>query len=177
MKMTQAGNIFQWIKIYCLYQKAFPANERKPFSMITSMQKKGVSDVWFFKDNNEFIGLAITINGKDLILIDYLAISEKKRNLGYGSKILQMLQSHYSDCGLLLEIETVRQDAPNYEERKRRKQFYLNNNMKPMNVFIKLFGVEMELMGYNCHLTFDEYFDFYRTNYGEFITSHISEVK
>ncbi len=176
MKMIQTTTVRRWCEIYKLYRNAFPRNERKPFHMILKMQIKGKTDVWYFEKDGKFVGLAITINGPDMILLDYLAIAENARGCGVGTKILRKLQKHYGNRGLLIEIETIQGNAPNLTERKRRKNFYLKNRMRPMNVFVKLFGVEMELMGYNCQVTFDDYFTFYRKNYGEFITSHITEV-
>ena len=67
--------------------------------------------------------------------------------------------------------------AENYEERKRRKQFYLSNGMTPMNVFVDLFGVDMELLGFDCSLTFNEYHDFYRDNYNAWAADHVKECK
>lgn len=177
MKMIQTTTIRRWLKIYKLYREAFPKNERKPFYMIITMQIKGKTDVWYFEKDGKFVGLAITINGDDMVLLDYLAIGENSRGQGIGSTILKKLQKHYSHRGLLVEIETTQKNAPNLAERKRRKEFYLKNRMRPMNVFIRLFGVEMELMGHNCQVNFDEYFTFYKKNYGEFVTPHITEVK
>ena len=59
----------------------------------------------------------------------------------------------------------------------RRKQFYLSNGMTEMNVFVKLFGVDMELLGYDCSLTFEEYHDFYRDNYNEWAAEHVKKAE
>ena len=111
------------------------------------------------------------------MLLDYLAVAKNRRGQGIGSKILQKMREQYQGKGLFLEIEIVDDSAENYEERKRRKQFYLANGMKPMNVFVELFGVDMELLGYDCSLTFEEYREFYRTNYNEWAANHISKPK
>lgn len=173
MNQIQAKKISHWIKIYKLYRSAFPRNERKPFTVIRSMQKKGKTDVWYFEKNGEFAGLAITINGNDLILLDYFAISEKKRGMGMGSEILSQLQKYYTGKGFFCEIECVRDDTDNLEEKKRRKKFYLSNGMTEMHVNVKLFGVDMELLGCGCQLDFEEYLSFYRENYGEFAAKNI----
>lgn len=177
MNMIQAKSISQWIKLYRLYRQAFPRYERKPFFLIHSMQKKGKSDVWYFEKDNEFVGLAITINGDDIILVDYLALVKDKRGQGIGSEILRMLQSHYSDKGLLIEIESVYKKAKNLSERRRRKEFYLKNGMVCMNVMVNLFGVEMELLGANCLVTYEEYYSLYKENFGKFITKKITKAR
>ena len=69
------------------------------------------------------------------------------------------------------------ESADNFEERKRRKQFYLSNGMIPMNVFVELFGVDMELLGFDCSLTFEEYHAFYRDNYNAWAADHVKRGK
>ena len=59
MNRKQPTTVLQWLRIYRLYQSAFPNNEKKPFSMIRSMYKKGKSDVWYFEENGIFAGLVI----------------------------------------------------------------------------------------------------------------------
>jgi len=167
----------EWLKVYGLYQSAFPASEKKPFSMIRTMCKKGKSDVWYCVEDGKFAGLVITINGPDEILLDYLAVAKKRRGQGIGSKMLKAMREQYAGKGVFLEIEIVDEAAENFEERKRRKQFYLSNGMTPMNVFVELFGVDMELLGFDCCLTFEEYHDFYRDNYNEWAAEHVKQGK
>lgn len=173
MKMIQAKRSLHWYRLYKLYCEAFPSYERKPFSMIRSMQKKGKSDVWYFEKDGKFAGLAFTINSDDVILIDYLAIATGRRGKRIGSDIITQLQDYYQDKGIFVEIESVFAECENRDERMRRKQFYLNNGMIPMKVMVVLFGVEMELLGINCKLTYDEYYDFYKDNYGDFAAKNI----
>lgn len=177
MKRREPVTFFQWIKIYRLYQSAFPREEKKPFSMIRSMYKKGKSDVWYFEEKGTFVGVVITINGPDKVLLDYLAVDKKHRGQGFGSGMLRQMREQYAGKGVFLEIETVTESAVNYEERKKRKQFYLSNGMTEMNVYVELFGVEMELLGYDCSLTFEEYHAFYRDNYNAWAAEHVKPVK
>ena len=173
MKMIQAKRPLHWYRLYKLYCEAFPSYERKPFSMIRSMQKKGKSDVWYFEKDRKFAGLAFTINSDNVILIDYLAIAANRRGEGIGSEIITQLHEHYGDKGIFVEIESVFDKCENKEERLRRKHFYLNNGMVSMKVMVVLFGVEMELLGINCCLTYDEYYAFYHDNYGDFAAKNI----
>lgn len=166
----------EWLRIYRLYQSAFPASEKKPFSMIRAMQKKGKSDIWYCEENGKFAGLVITINGPDIILLDYLAVATKRRGQGIGSKMLKKMREKYSGKGVFLEIEIVDESAENFKERKRRKRFYLSNGMTPMNVFVELFGVNMELLGFDCQISFDEYHDFYRDNYNTWVADHVKRM-
>lgn len=171
--MIQAKRPLHWYRLYELYNEAFPAYERKPFSLIRSMQKKGKSDIWYFEKNGTFAGLVFTINSSDVILIDYLAMVPNRRGKGIGSEIIAQLRKYYADKGIFVEIESIFDKCDNPDERLRRKQFYLRNGMVPMKVMVVLFGVEMELLGINCQLTYDEYYSFYKDNYGDFAAKNI----
>ena len=176
MNLRQATTLPDWIRFMRLYRQAFPREERKPVSMIRRMQKKGKTDVWCLEQDGQFVGLAATINGPEQILIDYLAILPKRRGHGDGSEALRQLRQQYAGKGVFLEIECVCQEADNYEERKRRKHFYLSNGLQEMHTTAKLFGVDMELLGFDCQLDFDQYRAFYRDNYGQWAADHITEV-
>ena len=172
--MNKPQALEDWVCLYRLYQSAFPAEERKPFSMIVSMQRKGKSDVWCLKRGKFFAGLAITINGPDVILLDYLAVSKKCRGEGVGTKTLQLLQTRYQGKGFFLEIESTFENSPNQAQREKRKRFYLSSGLQEMGVLVKLFGVNMELLGNGCHLDFDQYKAFYRDNYNQWAADHIT---
>jgi len=175
MKLRDVNSFKQWRKIYQLYRRAFPRCERKPFWLIWRTKRRGQTDVWYLEDEKGFVGFAATVNSKDLVLLDYFAIDNGKRGCGNGSKALQLLQKQYADKRLFLEIESVYEDSDNPEERKRRKQFYLSNGMTEMQVKVQLFGVNMELLGYNCKVDFASYYSVYMDVYGKKISRFIME--
>ena len=166
MNLKKAVTCKDWKQIKKLYIAAFPKCERKPLSIIWYKQHKKAAEVWMLEEEGEFIGLAITMNGPDLVLLDYFAIEDGKRGKGYGSKALKLLHEKYVKYRLFLEIERTDVEADNIEERKRRKAFYLQNGMTELNVHAVLFGVEMELLGYQCEVSFEEYYNLYVSNYG-----------
>ena len=167
----------QWWEVRRLYAKAFPGSEKKPFSMIRKMHKKGVSDVWYFTREGRFAGLIITINGDDYILLDYLAVDEAQRGTGIGTEILQCMRKQYAGKGVFLEIESVYEECDNKEQRLRRKHFYEKCGMQSMEVFVWLFGVKMELMGFDCRMSYQDYYNFYRDNYNQWAADHIREAE
>ena len=179
MKFHKPKSIIEYIRIYSLYQSAFSVSEKKPFSMILKMAKKGKTDIWYFEEDGKFLGIAITINGADKILVDYFAVSEKLRGKGNGERMLKSIISHYSPLKVFLEIEVPYETAENYRDRVRRRCFYTERvGLIPMNTTACLFGEDMELLGVEgCHLTYDEYRDFYLNNYGRFAYDHITEAK
>ena len=176
MEILRPNGFLQYHRIKRLYRRAFPKCERKPFSIIKEMSAKGKSDIWYFSDKDGFAGLITTINGSDTVLIDYLAVNEKRRGQGLGSEMLRLFFEKYSDFGIFLEIERPDESAKNNGERLRRREFYLRAGLTPMNTYAKLFGVDMELLGLNCQLDFDSYRNFYLKNYGKFAYDHISKI-
>jgi len=175
ISLTKPSNIIEWGKIYTLYRSAFPVTERKPFSIILSMYKKGKTDVWYCTENGSFLGFAATINDDSLILLDYFAVVKRKRQKGFGSAILKALQTKYIGKGLFVEIESAYEDVPDKEVRLRRKQFYLSCGMRQMNVMADVFGTKMELLAKDCIVDFPTYHAFYKNNYSELAAKHIRE--
>lgn len=175
IEIKRPTGLRRWAQLYKLYLSAFPAAERKPFSMIVSMYKKGKTDIWCLEREGRFSGLAITINSPDIILLDYLAVADGCRGTGVGSGALQTLRGHYAGKGLYVEIESTLEPAENSAQRLRRKQFYLRCGMTEMHTTAKLFGVNMELLGYDCYLDYDRYKAFYRDNYNQWAADHIEK--
>ncbi|MBQ2930278.1 MAG: GNAT family N-acetyltransferase [Clostridia bacterium] len=175
LTLRKPATPLDWLRIRLLYRRAFPRYERKPFQIIRRMHKEGRTDVWLAEKDGRFAGLATTING-DVILLDYLAVHEKRRSQGVGSAFLQALLNLYEDRGLFVEIEAADRDDPT-GEKLRRKQFYQRNGLMDMHVVAILFGVRMELLGRGCDLDFDGYRDFYRTYYNAWAAEHVVRPK
>lgn len=165
-----------WLRLYRLYRTAFPRAERKPFSLIRRMTKLGRTDTWCLLQKGEFVGLGITINGPERILLDYFAVEKKHRGTGIGTAALGRLMEQYQDKGFFLEIESTLEHAPNQPQRLGRKRFYLSCGLKELGVQVKLFGVNMELLGVRCALDYETYRNFYRDNYSQWAADHIAEA-
>lgn len=134
-------------------------------------------EVLSLTDNDDFVGLAITIMHEELVLLDYFAIDSMKRGSGYGGAALALLLERYQGKKFLLEIERPEESAINNEERVRRKKFYLNNGFSETGIDIKLFGVTMELLSYNCSLTFEEYQGLYKHILSNFMVNQFVKRK
>ena len=177
MKLIKPKTCLHWLKIYQLYKKAFPISERKPFALIYKTFHKGHTDVWYIEEDKKFIGLAITMNDLDLVLLDYFAIVENSRNQGYGSKVMQILKNIYQHQRLFIEIESTFEKSDNLDERLKRKQFYLRNQMVELDIHANVFGVNMELLGFHKNITFEDYYNVYLHIYGKFSADHLVELK
>lgn len=82
-------------EIHALYETAFPAGEKNPFSMIVSGQETGLVEILAVEENDEFLGLAIMAKAGDRVLLDYFAIADEVRGHGVGSAALQALRERY----------------------------------------------------------------------------------
>ena len=161
MKLIKASDLKKYFRIYRLYHSSFPIREKKPFFSMVKRNRNGKMDMWYLEESGSYIGLAITMKWKDMVLLDYFAIRKDLRAKGYGGKALALLQNYYKGKRFLLEIENVYGNAHNQIDRERRKKFYLKNNMKSMKMFVHLFGTDMEILGYNCNITYEEYLSIY----------------
>lgn len=162
--------------IYWLYLQAFPARERKPFSRITGMVKQGRADLWTIRRDGRFAGFAATVNGKDLVLLDYFAVRRSLRGRGVGTEALKQFLEKYPGRGVFLEIESTFENADNRTERLKRRRFYENCGMEAMGTEADLFGVRMELLGRGCRLRFEEYRDFYVNHYSAWAAEHVKPI-
>lgn len=162
--------------LFALYRTAFPRSERKPFGKILRMAREGRADLWTIRKNGRFAGLAATVNGPDIVLLDYFAVKKNLRSQGVGSGALRQIEGQYADRGFFIEIESTFEDAANREQREKRKKFYVNCGMNPMGTEADVFGIRMELLGVRCHLDFNDYREFYREHYSPWAAEHIREV-
>lgn len=177
MKLNKPEGIAVWLQMFQCYREAFPPSERKPFWVICQMYRRKKADLWYWEKEGHFAGFATTVNGKDQILLDYFAVAGKFRGNGIGTQALAELQKNYADKGLFVEIERVDPDAPNSAQREKRKQFYLRSGMEELGVQAEVFGVEMELLGSRCAMTFADYHAFYRDFNSPWAAEHIRPME
>ena len=121
--------------------------------------------------------MATTVNGDDLILVDYFAITEKNRGKGVGKTAMDCLLSLYGERGVFLEIESPDRPGLDREQRQKRKAFYIACGFQELNVRAKVFGVPMELLGIRCALDFSGYRKFYGFNMSPWAADHLEELE
>ncbi len=178
MKLTNCTTEAQFASLEHLYMETFPAAERKPFPLMVEKSREGVMELLAIEgEGGAFLGLAMTVLYRDLVLLDYFAISPKLRGQEIGSGALRLLQGRYAGKRLVLEIEDTGADAPNREERIRRKAFYLRNGMAVMPFLVDLFGVKMQVLTNGADVSFAEYHGIYRASFPEKISSNITLYK
>lgn len=171
--MQRICRLGDWLRVRRLYFSAFPAEERKPFSIIFSMWRKGKSDLWCFRVDGRFAGFASTINGDKLIMIDYLAVSDALRGQRVGTQAMEALCNAYPDKGIFVEIESPYEDGPDRQLRLRRRAFYERCGFTPSRTMADVFGVRFELLGCRCAVDYETYHAFYATQYSAWAAEHI----
>ena len=94
MKLIKTKKIKNFIDLYKLYLKSFPIYERKPFLFILLKYFRKTTEILSIVDNNnEFLGLIISVLKDNLVLVAYFAISTSKRGSGVGSIALNLLKN------------------------------------------------------------------------------------
>ena len=131
-----------------LYQTAFPRAERKPFSRILRNCRRGRMELLVIWEEKQYAGFFITAVMEDMVLVDYFAVPQGKRNRGIGGRALALLRRQYPGKVIFLEIEKIEEQAENASQRKKRKAFYLKNGMMETGISWKMFGVPMEILSF-----------------------------
>lgn len=115
-------------RIKKLYKKAFPSEQRLPLWFLSLRALKSRVEFLAIYDQNEFIGFFYLVNHQEITFVLYLAVAAEHRGKGYGSKVLYELSELKKGQKIILDIESPYEDAANYEQRIKRKKFYLKNN-------------------------------------------------
>ena len=159
MKITLSRiNIFStdYGKIRKLYNSAFPDDERAPIWILASKAGRENVDFWGLYADGEWFGLAYVVTEGSICYLFYFAVAENMRKKGLGSKSLQALKKHYADYRFFLALEQLDESAENYEERLKRRNFYLRNGLKPLDLTIREASVIYDVMGTD-YIKLEEY--------------------
>ncbi len=158
-----------------LYRSTFPISEKKPFGLMLKKRNEDSMELMTVEDENRaFLGLVITILHKDIVLLDYFAISPNLRGKGIGSQVLSLLKSRYPKKRILLEIEDPEEVCKNQEERLRRKDFYLRNGFSVQDYKVWLFGVKMLILTNEATVSFNEYHEIFETVFSQKTGRHVT---
>lgn len=152
-----------------LYMEAFPEDERRPFPVIIKAQGKGDAEILIIgqQDGDGMLGEVIFTRHKDVVLLDYFAITPAFRGQGIGTKVLWELKKRCNKVHLVLEIESTKVEADNLKQRLSRKAFYERCGMRTMDYSVMVMGVEMEVLTFGDEVGFEEYHAVYEEVYGK----------
>lgn len=128
-----------------------------PFFLLWKKAAGGKAHLLTIKDGKDFIGFVYLICHLDLVYLFFFAIDEPKRGMGYGGKILTALQERYRGKRLFLAREQLDKSADNYEQRVKRRNFYLHNGFQDLPCKIKEAGVVYDVMSVGGTISAKEY--------------------
>ena len=114
--------------IEALYLSAFPEDERPPFfwyyQVFTNTED---SHILAYYNEGEFIGFIHYVTYLDVVYIAFFAVTDSKRNQGYGTSILREMKELFPDKTLLLCFEEINKKYPDNANRIKRMEFYKSN--------------------------------------------------
>ena len=127
----------QYREVIDLYRRAFPREEQLPIWHMRLMTlRRGVRfRAWF--DDGALVGLTYTVDTPFSVWLFYLAVNDAVRSRGYGSRILSGVRRHAAGRTVVLEVEPLDDDAPNIEQRRRRRSFYERTGFTPTGYHIR----------------------------------------
>ena len=143
-RITKRSDAIRPVK--SLYLSAFPREERVPFAILTRRAQSDWVHFLSFYENDRFCGLAYLVLGEHLGTLMYLAVEKSLRSRGYGAQILGVIRDYCGGRTIALDIEQVIPGACNYDQRKRRRDFYLRNGFSPSGYAHSLRRVDYEIL-------------------------------
>ena len=106
---------------------------------------------------------------KDIVFVFYLAIDKGTREQGYGTKVLDSIKQKYKNSRIILCIEPVDENSDNYEQRVKRKKFYLKNGFEDSNYIIKERNIIYEMLYYNENVALQEFEEMMKNYFGKML--------
>ena len=147
-------------ELTALYERAFPANERRPLEPLID-DETGAGEVFGIFLKTEFIGFVVLLSCKHLTHILYFAVEEIRRGYGFGSQILRLVRELHPRNRILADVEEVIPGADNAEQREKRIAFYLRNGYRPSEVRYRWQEENYVILVDGGTLTQQEFHDFW----------------
>ena len=107
--------------------EAFPLSERMSMNEIFSFASNTATDVLGIYDFDIPVGFAVLLKNEQCGYVYFIAIDKNKRSKGYGRAAMNKILEVYSQLQIVLDFEEIDENAENYIQRIRRKNFYLRN--------------------------------------------------
>jgi GNAT superfamily N-acetyltransferase len=128
-----------------IYMTSFSKEDRMPFSLMLLMSYLWNTEFLAFYDDI-LCGLVYmaTIGKQSFIM--FIAVKDHLHSQGYGSHMLEMVQSLYPSNKIIVSIEPCEDRVEDYVQRVKRKDFYLKNGYFEAGYFIKLGGKKQEIL-------------------------------
>lgn len=111
-----------------LMKTAFPKNEQIPMWLLRVLAfRKSVNFRAFYEDD-QFCGVLYTDEDNKYIFVLYLAVNDRIRSKGYGTKMIDWLKQNTEKI-IVLNVEAINPSAKNALQREKRISFYSRNGI------------------------------------------------
>ncbi|HCR74199.1 MAG TPA: N-acetyltransferase [Ruminococcus sp.] len=111
-----------------LMRTAFPQNEQIPMWLLRVLAFRKSVNFRAFYDDDLFCGVLYTAEDDKYIFVLYLAVNDRIRSKGYGTKILDWLKQNTEKI-IVLNVEAINLSAENALQREKRISFYSRNGI------------------------------------------------
>lgn len=107
--------------------EAFPPSEHMSIDEILDFAESTNTDFLGIRDGYAPVGFFLLLKNDRMGYIFFYAIGSDYRSKGYGGAAIKKLIEEYNDLQIVLDFENIDEAAENFEQRVRRKSFYLRN--------------------------------------------------
>jgi len=145
-------NFIDLDRVENLALEAFPPEEYLSPVKILEMSNL---DFFAIYDGDKFIGFMVVKIYKTMSYLFFLAVDRNFRGQGYGSEIIQKIKELYPDYNQVVDFEMIDKNASNYNQRVKRKEFYMKNGYKETGYFLSYLGVNYEIMSMDDNFDID----------------------
>lgn len=134
-----------WEQVNILAKEAFPPEEYLAPSELVKMAQSENFDFLALLDEDAFVGFMVVMLYENMAYLFFLAIDENSRGKGYGGRAIETLKAEYPDKIHTVDFEMLDDDAPNKQQREKRRSFYLRNGYRETGLFLSYLGVDYEV--------------------------------
>lgn len=127
-------------------REAFPPNEYMPADEMFDFAAHTGAEVLGIYDDETFVGFFFFVKNDRCGYIFFFAIDQTERSKGYGARALQLLSDAYPALQIILDFEELDEAAENFDQRVRRKKFYLHNGFSETGHYTLLRGARFEVV-------------------------------
>ena len=173
-KKVKAANLK---RVKQLLEQDFPKEERLPSWLLYLLSLCKTVGFYLFYNENAFIGFTYLIYSAEMTFVFYLDVDAKKRSQGYGAEILSWIKAVSKTAPVVLNIEQVDPKVPNYEQRKKRKAFYLRNGFAETGSFENYQDAPYEILSTAPEFSKEAYVRLFRQYSFGVYTSRFSSKK
>lgn len=131
-------------KVRDLYIRAFPRDERMPFSRLLGMMNDKHC-LYALMEGELFAGFVYLYQDTDAFLY-YFAVSEEYRGRGYGTETLKLIRQLDGVGNIVLDIEEVTDGTADNDPAFRRRNFYLHAGFHTTEIRYRFYGVDYEII-------------------------------